>query len=147
MSTYSEKWHPEDRKNEGRRARRYTDDDRGLPTYQERIVELVQANKQSLDVDFIQLSRHQTALAIWAIDAPREMFDLFNDVACASIDEKFPNYRDNVHAEIFVRMTGLPVVEAVRNIRCAPHATLLRHTRETYMRSAWHTCHGVATCL
>ena len=82
-------------------------------------MELVQANKQSLDVDFIQLSRHQTALAIWAIDAPKEMFDLFNEVACASIDEKFPNYRDNVHAEIFVRMTGLPVVEAVRNIRCA----------------------------
>jgi DNA replicative helicase MCM subunit Mcm2 (Cdc46/Mcm family) len=98
-------------------ACRYADEDSRLPTYQERIVEMVQANKRTLEVDFVQLSRHQTALAIWAIDAPREMFELFNEVACKSVDEKFPNYLPHVHSEIFVRMTGLPVVEPVRNIR------------------------------
>lgn len=91
-----------------------------MPVYQEKIVELVQANNQSLEVDFIQLSKHQTALAIWAIDAPSEMFELFSEVAHESVAEKFPQYIKSVHSEIFVRMTGLPVVEPVRNIRCAP---------------------------
>jgi hypothetical protein len=47
------------------------------------------------------------------------MFELFNEVACLAVDEKFPNYLPHVHSEIFVRMTGLPVVEPVRNIRWA----------------------------
>jgi MCM N-terminal domain len=101
------------------RGCRYKEDGRDLPVYQERIVEMVQANKQTLEVDFIQLSKHQTALAIWAIDAPTQMFELFNEVARESVEEKFEKYIEHVHSDIFVRMTGLPVIEPVRNIRCA----------------------------
>jgi DNA replicative helicase MCM subunit Mcm2 (Cdc46/Mcm family) len=97
---------------------RYSEEGKHLPVYQDRIVEMVQSNKQTLEVDFIQLSKHQTALAIWAIDAPAQMFELFSEVAKESVDEKFPAYLKNVHAEVFVRMTGLPVVEPIRNIRC-----------------------------
>ena len=91
-----------------------------MPVYHERIVDMVQANKQTLEVDFIQLSKHQTALAIWAIDAPAEMFELFSEVAKEAVAEKFQAYMQNVHSDIFVRMTGLPVIEPVRNIRCGP---------------------------
>jgi hypothetical protein len=88
------------------------------PTYQLRIIEMVKNNKQSLEVDFIHLSRHETALAIWTVDAPTQMLRLFDDEARESLAEKFPKYLQNVHADIFVRMTGLPVVEHLRDIRC-----------------------------
>jgi hypothetical protein len=57
------------------------------------------------------------------------MFELFSEVATESVAEKFPEYTVHVHSDIFVRMTGLPVVEPVRNIRRAP-CHLLRHVRQ-----------------
>jgi MCM N-terminal domain len=51
---------------------RFKEGEHNMPVYAERIMEMVQANKQTLEVDFIQLSKHQTALAIWAIDAPKQ---------------------------------------------------------------------------
>ena len=98
---------------------RYKEVGSETPVYQERIVEMVQANRQTLEVDFIQLSKHATALAIWAIDAPSQLFDHFSVVATEATEDKFQAYVRNVHQEIFVRMTGLPVVEPLRNIRCA----------------------------
>lgn len=88
--------------------------------YEGRILEMVKANRQSLDVDFVQLSRHTTALAIWTVDAPQQMLKLFNEAAEALVDRRYKNYRANVHQNIYVRMTGLPVVENLRDIRCAP---------------------------
>lgn len=89
------------------------------PVYEARILEMVKANRQSLDVDFVQLSRHTTALAIWTVDAPQQMLKIFDEVAEALVDRWYKNYRANVHENIFVRMTGLPVVEHLRDIRYA----------------------------
>ena len=86
--------------------------------YQNRIMEMVKANKQSLEIDFIQLSRHKTALAIWCVDAPQMMIEIFNEEATAAVASKFPAYISNVQKQILVRMTGLPVCEELRDIRC-----------------------------
>eukprot|EP00892_Ulva_mutabilis_P011114 jgi/Ulvmu1/8375/UM042_0081.1 len=98
------------------------------PVYETRILDMVQANRQSLDVDFVQLSRHTTALAIWTVDAPQQMLQIFNAAAEALVDRRYKNYRANVHESIYVRMTGLPVVENLRDIRHSHLNTLVKVT-------------------
>jgi DNA replicative helicase MCM subunit Mcm2 (Cdc46/Mcm family) len=89
----------------------------------ERISDMVQGNFASLEIDFVQLSRHATALAIWTVDAPTQMLPIFNESAARVVARYFPKYLDNVHSEIFVRVTGLPVLEHLRDIRCSFHSS------------------------
>lgn len=109
---------------------RYIDEgsDPNKKVYVERISDMVQANTASLDIDFVQLSRHATALAIWTVDAPTQMLAIFNESAARVVSRYFPKYLENVHSDIYVRVTGLPVVEHLRDIRCVRriHTAVLR---------------------
>jgi DNA replication licensing factor MCM2 len=73
-------------------------------------------NKQSLEVSFVHLSKGQDQLCILLANEPNEMFKIFNQVAYEVVLSKFKNY-DNIHKEIFVRITDLPVSEKIRDLR------------------------------
>jgi hypothetical protein len=74
-------------------------------------------NKQSLEVAYHHLSNEEASLAIWVADCPTHMLPLFNEVAREVTLMLFESY-DQIHHSIFVRITHLPVVDRIRDIRC-----------------------------
>ena len=93
----------------------YTDTD-GTPTYGARIKEMCKANRQSLEVDYYHLSRFAPILAVWVADAPKIMLEYFHESAFKVVLSRFENY-GKIHEQIFVRITNLPIVDAIRDIR------------------------------
>lgn len=73
---------------------RYVDvgTDPNKKVYVEKISDMVQANTASLEIDFVQLSRHATALAIWTVDAPTQLLAIFNESAARVVSRYFPKY-------------------------------------------------------
>ena len=78
------------------------------------------ANKQSLEVSWKDLIIAQAlncrCVAVWLADAPRPMLKLVNEAASALVADWYPEYA-NIHADIFVRFTDLPVDDNIRDLR------------------------------
>ena len=82
---------------------------------------LPSANKQSLEVDFLHLCGphevNEALLGVWLADCPRQMLPLLHETAQQFALQLYENY-DEIHANnIFVRITGLPVMDSLRSIR------------------------------
>lgn len=60
--------------------------------YEERIHEMCQNNKQSLEMTFNHLSNKQPTLAIWMAEEPALMLPIFNEVAMDITSELYPDY-------------------------------------------------------
>eukprot|EP00958_Prasinococcus_capsulatus_P010670 scaffold1041_cov414-Prasinococcus_capsulatus_cf.AAC.9 len=89
----------------------------GERIYMEKIQHLCRMNVQSLEVGYADLSSHSPILAIWLADVPAQMLEYFHDVARNVVAQEYPNYVTNIHNEIFVRITDLPLKESIRDIR------------------------------
>ena len=74
------------------------------------------SNKQSLEINFSQLSSRYPTLAIWLAEEPELILPIFNQVALEITLEIFPDY-ENIHREIFVRIRELPVEDKLRDLR------------------------------
>jgi DNA replication licensing factor MCM2 len=88
----------------------------GEPTYVSRIRTMCAAQRMSLEVRYSDLADATDVLARWLGDCPREMLEIFDVVALAETTRLFPNYA-NIHPEIKVRITEVPTVDTLRNIR------------------------------
>lgn len=53
---------------------------------------------------------------MWVADAPAEMLEIFNEEASDVVHQIAPHY-NAIHSEIYVRITELPVVDSIRDIR------------------------------
>jgi DNA replication licensing factor MCM2 len=91
-------------------------DANGHRVYVDRINSLCLQNRESLEVKFAHLAKQYAILAIYIIDAPKEMLEIFDRVARLVILRLYPDY-DRIHAQIHVRMTELPVLDTLRGIR------------------------------
>ena len=85
--------------------------------YEERMTEMCQNNNQSIEVAFTHLSGKQPTLAIWLAEEPAYMLPVLNEVAAEIVQEIYPEYLNNVHPEIYVRVEGLPVEDKLRDLR------------------------------
>jgi hypothetical protein len=92
----------------------YTDDNH-QNVYMEKINALCTANKQSLLVSYVHLSRAAPTLAIWLADAPIDMIEIFDQVAMSEILAQHPTYKQT-HDKVFVRITDLPISDAIRDL-------------------------------
>jgi DNA replication licensing factor MCM2 len=84
--------------------------------YHEKIQKMASENKQSLEVSYAHLSKKEEDLCILLADEPNEVLKIFNDVAYEEVLSHFSHY-DNIHTEIYVRITDLPVCEKIRDLR------------------------------
>ena len=73
-------------------------------------------NKQSFEVNFTDLAGKQPTLAIWLAEEPTHMLPILNTVASDIVQEIYPDYTD-LHQEIYVRMSELPVEDRLRELR------------------------------
>jgi len=112
------------RKRLTRFLRRYKDDG-GRPLYHKKIREMCNNNRQSLEVEYLQLAKSDALLATWIADAPTVMLELFDEVALTEVLKLYPSYGD-IHPDVFVRIAGLPIEDQIRDIRQAHLNSLIR---------------------
>lgn len=91
-------------------------DERLQLVYKDRIQQMCAANQQSLKVNYKHLAKNNPRVAIWLADAPRQVISLFDEVALEEVLKQFPNYEDT-HRTIHVRITDLPICDAIRSLR------------------------------
>jgi DNA replication licensing factor MCM2 len=88
----------------------------GEHTYESRITDMAQNNKQSIEVNFVHISNRLPNIAIWIAEEPAKMIPILNDVAADIVAEVYPDY-SKIHTEIFVRIRDLPVEDKLRDLR------------------------------
>jgi DNA replication licensing factor MCM2 len=66
--------------------------DTGTFLYEDKIHEMCQNNKQSLEIVFNHLSTKQPTIAIWLAEEPALMLPILNDVAMELVSEVYPDY-------------------------------------------------------
>ena len=76
------------------------------------------SNRQSLEVSYLHLSQREPMLAIWVADAPADMLGIFDDVAKKEALKLYPAY-ESIARDIYVRVTELPILDQIRDIRQA----------------------------
>ena len=85
--------------------------------YENRIVEMAQNNRQSLEVNYSHIEQKEPSLAHWVIKYPEIILPYLNDVSFELTCELFPHY-SKIWKEIFVRIKDLPNETNIRDLRC-----------------------------
>ncbi|RKO92165.1 MCM2/3/5 family-domain-containing protein [Blyttiomyces helicus] len=100
-------------------------DDNGESVYGERIKTMCEANGESLEVSYLHLYNTKADLAFYVVECPGEVLKIFDVVALEVVLSGFEEY-DKIKSEIHVRITDLPMVEALRDMRQANLNKLVR---------------------
>ena len=123
----------------------YKEDNKSI--YENRIIEMAQNNKQSLEVNYSHLEIKEPSLAIWVIKYPEIIIPYLNDVSFELTCELFPHY-SKIWKEIFVRIRDLPLPTHIRDLRCENIGHMVKLngviTKRTSvypkMKTAYFTC-------
>ena len=100
-------------------------DEQGRSLYHKKIREMCNNNRQSLEVNYMHLAKSEALIATWLADAPKDMLELFDEVALTEVLRLYPSYGD-IHPDVFVRITDLPLKDAIRDIRQVHLNALIR---------------------
>ncbi|RMZ92351.1 hypothetical protein DV736_g443, partial [Chaetothyriales sp. CBS 134916] len=102
----------------------YTDD-HANSVYGTRIRTLGEVNSESLEVSYDHLASTKAILAYFLANAPTEMLGIFDKAAFEVVKLHYPNY-EQIHAEIHVRISDLPVRYTLRQLRQSQLNCLVR---------------------
>lgn len=91
-------------------------DAKGHNLYKEKIRQMVEANKESLMVDYNILASQEHVLAYFLPEAPLEMLKIFDEAAKDVVLSMYPRY-DQIVKEIHIRISELPLIEDLRSLR------------------------------
>lgn len=91
-------------------------DAQGTSVYGTRIRTLGEVNSESLEVSYDHLSSTKAVLAYFLANAPAEMLKIFDKAAFEVTRLHYPNY-EQIHPEIHVRISDLPVHYTLRQLR------------------------------
>lgn len=102
----------------------YTDQNMNS-VYGDKIKTLGEINSESLEVNYTHLLEGKAVLAFFVANAPAEVLKIFDEVAVDAVELHYPNY-GRIHPEIHVRITGVPHVQNLRELREANMNTLVK---------------------
>jgi len=91
-------------------------DESGHNVFREKIRYMVEANHQSLIVDYNLLYQSEEVLAYFLVEAPLEMLSIFDEAAKDYVYSLYPHYH-KIAKEIHVRISDLPLIEELRSLR------------------------------
>merc|ERR1719334_2411050 len=97
-------------------------DTSGNAVYPEQIKLMCQDNGCSLCVSYMHLSDSAAVLAIWLVEQPSILLEMFDAVAMEVAQTIFPDY-NSIHKHIHVRVTNLPLTDELRDL---PQLQLVR---------------------
>jgi DNA replication licensing factor MCM2 len=89
---------------------------RGKGIYEQKIRTMCAANLSTLQVSYIHLSTAEPSLGIWLHEAPKDMLDVLNEAATRHTLMLFPSY-NAIKKEIHVRISDLPILDSLRDLR------------------------------
>lgn len=73
------------------------------PIYKKAIDTMCAANKASLEVSFSHIAKVQSLLAVWLIDVPKDMLQIFDEVLQSVVLKDYPHYsKVNHHLPYFL---------------------------------------------
>ncbi|KAJ8324432.1 MCM DNA helicase complex subunit [Batrachochytrium dendrobatidis] len=98
--------------------------DKGESVYGERVKAMCLADGQSLEVDYRHLYSTNATLAYFLSNTPTEILKIFDSVAMEVVLTGYEDY-DKIRSEIHVRITNLPIVETLRDLRQSHLNTLV----------------------
>ncbi|EOD41127.1 hypothetical protein EMIHUDRAFT_62542, partial [Emiliania huxleyi CCMP1516] len=107
----------------------------GSSKYATLVRQMCSANRESLDVSYLDLSREVPILAIWVADAPKEMFELLDTAAMDVVRIMYPDYPDTC-PRIHVRVTDLPIQDSIRELRLIHMGCLVKVSGVVTRRSS-----------
>ncbi|PLB53395.1 MCM-domain-containing protein [Aspergillus steynii IBT 23096] len=99
----------------------------GASVYGDKIKLLGEVNSASLEVSYVHLSTAKAALSFFLANEPTEVLKVFDQVALDCTLFHYPQYHD-IHNEIHVRITDLPVTYTLRQLRQQHLNCLIRVT-------------------
>ncbi|KAA8917620.1 hypothetical protein TRICI_000221 [Trichomonascus ciferrii] len=102
----------------------YTDENMNS-VYGDKIKTLGEVNSESLEVNYGHLLEGKAVLAFFVANAPAEVLKIFDEVAIEAVELHYPNYA-RIHPEIHVRISGVPHVQNLRELREANMNTLVK---------------------
>lgn len=102
-------------------------DEDGWSIYGRRIETLGEENSESLVIEYKHLMDSKAVLAYFLVVAPTEVLSIFDKVTMEAIELVYPNYK-HIHQEVHVRVSGLPTVFTLRQLREQHLNTLVRVT-------------------
>ncbi|KCV71384.1 minichromosome maintenance protein 2 [Fonticula alba] len=91
-------------------------DEFATSVYAHRIKEMCNANRESFDVSWQHLYHKSPVLAQFLGLAPTEMLAIFDEVALEFTLTMFPHYHQ-IHPEVHVRISDVPVIDKLRDLR------------------------------
>lgn len=91
-------------------------DAEGRSVYSMRIREMCATNSESLHLSYLHLAEAAPLLTRLLLAAPREVLKIMDDVTMRVVLEHFPEY-DRIRQELRVRITDLPSIESIRDLR------------------------------
>lgn len=91
-------------------------DEYGHSVYNQKIRNLCAANLESLEVSYEHLASSNAFLAKLLANVPKETLRIFDDTTMQVILQQFPEYQ-NIKSEIRVRITDLPTMDHLRDLR------------------------------
>ena len=93
--------------------------------YEDRIRTMCSNNLATLEISYMHLMQKEPTLAIWLVDAPRDMFDVLNEAATRHTLRLFPSY-GAIQDEIHVRVAEMPILDSLRALRRQHLDTLIK---------------------
>jgi DNA replication licensing factor MCM2 len=84
--------------------------------YEERIRQMSEQNKCSIDVEFADLVMNDVVLSSMLTELPDEMLYVFDEVALRVVLKLFPFY-SRIHKQIHIRIYGLPIADSLKDLR------------------------------
>ncbi|KAK9479331.1 MCM2/3/5 family-domain-containing protein [Lipomyces japonicus] len=103
----------------------YIDETNGKSVYGTRIRLLGELNSESLEVSYQHLVDAKSTLARFLLYAPSEMLKIFDVVAMEVTELHYPDY-SRIHLEIHVRISDMPALTALRELREVHLNTLVK---------------------
>ncbi|KAL0093775.1 MCM2/3/5 family-domain-containing protein [Phycomyces blakesleeanus] len=91
-------------------------DEHGTSVYGERIKDMGERNRESFEVNYEHLTQSKAILAYFLANSPIAMLKIFDDVALSVTLLQYPEY-ERIHREIHVRITDLPALNTLRELR------------------------------
>jgi DNA replication licensing factor MCM2 len=100
----------EDQIGQGERRRR------GNGLYEQKIRSMCANNLSTLQVSYVHLMEAEPFLAVWLIEAPKDMLEVLNEAATRHTLMLFPSYTA-IQMEIHVRISNVPITDSLRDLR------------------------------
>jgi len=91
-------------------------DQEGKFLYQQKISQMCNDCRNSIEIAYIHLSADHPVLGIWLADSPREMLALFDEEALKLVRSTYHLY-DKIAGHIYCRISDLPLCDNLRDLR------------------------------